>query len=63
MWIIKRISSKYPLCLLGTIKEKINDSSFIVEDSAGDLERIWREDIICDQDDVNCSIQVRYNGN
>ena len=46
------------ILFLGTIKEDLDDCSFIIEDSAGDLERIWREDLIRDEDDTNCTIHV-----
>ena len=42
----------------GVVRQNCGDSSYFVEDSVGDLERIWREDIITDQDDASHSIQV-----
>ena len=44
----------------GIVRQNCGDSSYFVEDSVGDLERIWREDIITDQDDASRSIQVLF---
>ncbi len=40
------------------VRHDCGDNSYIVEDGVGDLEKIWREDIITDQDDVHQSVQV-----
>lgn len=45
-------------CVAGVVREDCEDGSYFVEDSVGDLERIWREDIISDADDANSVIQV-----
>ena len=57
--VVAHFNVRFLYNFAGTIKEDINDGSFIVEDSAGDLERIWREDVIRDADDTNCTIHVR----
>ncbi|XP_013387557.1 von Willebrand factor A domain-containing protein 3B [Lingula anatina] len=43
----------------GTIRENCGDCSYFVEDGAGDMERIYREDIITDNDDVQQLLQER----
>lgn len=42
----------------GIVRQDCGDNSYFVEDSVGDLERIWREDIITDQDDASHGIVV-----
>ena len=44
----------------GTIRQEVGDGSYFVEDAVGDLEKIWREDIIADGDDADITIQVRH---
>ncbi|CAH1267973.1 VWA3A [Branchiostoma lanceolatum] len=41
----------------GTVKQALGDDSYYIEDSVGDMERIFREDIITDEDDANNIIQ------
>ncbi|KAI8508392.1 von Willebrand factor type A domain, partial [Branchiostoma belcheri] len=41
----------------GTVKQSLGDDSYYIEDSVGDMERIFREDIITDEDDANNIIQ------
>ena len=45
--------------LTGIVRENCGDFSYIVEDSVGDLEKIWREDIIHDDDDRDKQLKVR----
>ena len=47
----------------GIIRHDCADGSYLVEDSIGDLEKIWRENIIADNDDANAVLQVRLYGN
>ena len=42
----------------GIVRHDCGDHSYLVEDSVGDLERIWREDIIADMDDADNVLQV-----
>lgn len=35
----------------GTVHQNLGDCSYVVEDATGNIERIWREDIISDYDD------------
>ena len=44
--------------LPGIVRQDCGDNSYFVEDSVGDLERIWREDIMTDQDDATHGILV-----
>ena len=44
--------------LLGTIRQDCGDGSYLVEDSLGDLEQIYRQDIITDADDADNEIDV-----
>ena len=41
------------------MRQDCGDNSYIIEDSVGDLEKIWREDIIHDDDDRNKHLRVR----
>lgn len=43
----------------GIVRHDCSDGSYLVEDSIGDLEKIWREDIIADSDDADVLLQVR----
>ena len=42
----------------GTVKQSCGDGSYFVEDSVGDLEKIWREDILTDSDEADVVLQV-----
>lgn len=42
----------------GTIRQDCRDGSYLVEDSLGDLEQIYRPDIITDADDADNEIDV-----
>ena len=42
----------------GTIKQDCGDGSYLVEDSVGDLEQIYRPDIITEADDAENEIGV-----
>ena len=52
-------ASKHVTSLTGIVRENCGDFSYIVEDSVGDLEKIWREDIIHDDDDRDKQLKVR----
>lgn len=43
---------------LGTIRQDCGDGSYYVEDSVGDLEQIYRPDIISEADDADKEIDV-----
>ena len=43
---------------LGTINQRLDDYCYYVEDSVGNLEKIYREDILADSDDTDIYIQV-----
>ncbi|CAH1777455.1 unnamed protein product [Owenia fusiformis] len=43
----------------GTLRQDCEDYSYFVEDSVGDLEKIWREDIITDNDDAGNVLQYK----
>ncbi len=45
---------------LGIVHQNCGDCSYFVEDSVGDMERIWREDIITEADDADAVLQVQY---
>ena len=51
-------SFNYHLFILGSVKQSCGDFSYLVEDSVGDMEQIWREDIITDNDDASNILQV-----
>lgn len=40
----------------GTVRKDCEDGSYLVEDSVGDLEQIYRPDIITDSDDADSEI-------
>ena len=42
----------------GIVRHDCGDNSYIVEDGVGDLEKIWREDILADQDDDGGTLVV-----
>ena len=44
------------------MRQDCGDYSYIVEDSVGDLEKIWREDIIHDDDDRDKPLKVSGEG-
>lgn len=44
--------------LPGTIRQDCGDGSYFVEDSLGDLEQIYRPDMITDADDADNEIDV-----
>lgn len=44
----------------GTVKQQIEEGSYYIQDSVGNLEAIFREDIISDKDDANTLIKVSY---
>ena len=43
----------------GTIKHDCGDGSYFVQDSVGDLDKIWREDILTDNDEADVVLQVK----
>lgn len=43
---------------VGTVKDRCGDDCYIIQDSLGDLEKIWREDVIADDDGSNQTIRV-----
>lgn len=46
----------------GVIRYDCGDNSYIVEDSVGDLEKIWREDILADgDDDTDSPLRVSHS--
>ena len=49
------------LFVTGTVQQYLGDMSYIVEDSTGYVERIWREDVISDYDDHAPPLKVRWN--
>lgn len=51
--------SKVSLCFAGLIKGFCGDDCYFVEDSLGYVEKIWREDIIANEDSSNQTIRVR----
>ena len=44
--------------IAGTVRHDCGDGSYLIEDSIGNLEKIWREDAIADRDDANILINV-----
>ena len=46
------------MLFLGIVRQDCGDGSYFLEDSVGNLERIWREDVITDADDAKHVIQV-----
>ena len=44
----------------GIIKERLDSGAYLVEDSTEALEKIWRENIIGDNDDADVTIQVKH---
>ena len=44
---------------LGTVNRNCGDDSYIIEDSHSDVEKIWREDIIADDDADGKSVEVK----
>ena len=40
------------------MRHDCGDNSYIIEDGVGDLEKIWREDILADQDDDGRQLSV-----
>ncbi len=49
------------VCCSGVVRQDCEDGSYFVEDSVGDLERIWREDIVTDRDDAKHILQVHMH--
>ena len=57
MGCLERLT-RFLLFLSGTIRQDCGDGSHLVEDSVGDLEQIYRPDIITDADDADNEIRV-----
>ncbi|XP_064636642.1 von Willebrand factor A domain-containing protein 3B-like isoform X2 [Lineus longissimus] len=43
----------------GTVRQAGDAGAYFIEDSCGDIEKIWREDIITDEDDADNIIQIK----
>lgn len=43
---------------VGTVKARCGDDCYIIQDGLGDLEKIWREDIIANDDSSDQTIHV-----
>jgi len=55
-WLVM-LESTVPY-FVGTVKDRCGDDCYIIQDSLGDLEKIWREDVIADDDGSNQTIRV-----